>query len=122
MFKHRFSVLQGCVLLSCVATLQLLAAPSLAQEKGLTFEQAQTRTSYARRQLQAMQRELKDAEAREASALRRADELKKSYEQAITEAEKATQERQNAEEKVAQARARWSEESERLKRIHESRQ
>ena len=122
MFKHRFSVFQGCVLLSCVASLQLLVTPSLAQDQGLTFEQAQTRTSYARRQMQAMQRELKDAEAQEASALRRVDERKKSYEQAIKDAENATQARQNAEEKVAQSRARWSEEAERLKKIHESRE
>ena len=69
-----------------------------------------------------MQRELKDAEAQEASALRRVDERKKSYEQAIKDAENATQARQNAEEKVAQSRARWSEEAERLKKIHESRE
>ena len=122
MFKRRLTFLQACLLLACLASLQFVATPSRAQNEGLTFEQAQTRTSYARRQMESMRRELKAAEAEESSALRRVDELKKSLERAERDAESATQARESAEEKFAQARTRWSQEAERLKRIHESRE
>ena len=94
---------------------------SLAQDEGMTFEHAQTRTAHARKQMNAMRQELEDAEVREEKALRELDEMKRSYEQAQREAESATQARQSAEENFAQARERWSVESERLKRIHEKR-
>ncbi len=96
--------------------------PSAAQDEGLTFEQAQTRTAYARRQMDAKRRELKDAAAREEAALQSADELKKRYEDAVKQAEQATQAREQAEQALAQARDKWAEESARLKRIYENRQ
>jgi len=95
---------------------------SFAQDDGLSFENAQARTAYARRQMETMRRELRDAEAREESALRAVDDFKKRYEQAQRDVEEATKARQSAEEQYAQSRERWSQESERLKRIHQNRQ
>jgi len=122
MFKHRLSLLHIFLSLFLSACFALAPTGSLAQDNEMTFEQAQTRAAYARRQMESMRRELKDAEAREESALRQVDDLKKRYQQAQQDAEKATQARQSAEEKYAQSRQRWSEESERLKRIHNSRE
>ncbi len=94
--------------------MQVLAFQSttLAQDEGLTFEQAQTRTAFARKQMKASQRELDEAEAREEAALRKLEEARKN-------ADQATQERQSAEQELQVAKDRWSRESERLKRIHQ---
>jgi type II secretory pathway pseudopilin PulG len=92
----------------------LLALPSLsaAQDEGLTFEQAQTRTAFAREQMEAARRELKELEALEETALR-------ELEQAQANADRVTQQRKSAEQKHQQAKDHWSRESERLKRIHQ---
>ncbi|HUU72012.1 MAG TPA: hypothetical protein VMW70_05250 [Burkholderiales bacterium] len=121
MFRHRLCLLQIFAALFLLGSFSLAPRPSLAQDGEMTFEHAQTRTAYARRQMESMRRELKDAEAREESALRELDDLKKRIEQAQQNAENATQARQSAEEKFSLARQRWSEESERLKRIHQNR-
>ena len=121
MFKHRVSVLQGCLLITFAIATCLVAPPLKAQNEGLTFEQAQTRTAYARRQMEAKRREVKKAETQEESALRAADKIKKRYEAALQEAEKATQAREDAEKKFNEAREKWSEEAARLKRIHDQR-
>jgi chromosome segregation ATPase len=121
MFKHRFSVLQACLLTAFTISTCLVALPSRAQNEGLTFEQAQTRTAYARRQMEAVRREVKKAEAAEEAALRDAEEIKKRYEAAMKEAEKATQAREEADKRFSEAREKWSEEAARLKRIHEQR-
>ena len=121
MFRHRSSVLRICFLFGCVAFLDLVAvAPSLAQDEGLTFEQAQIRTSYARQQMDSLQKKLRDAEAKEKAALREADQLKQRYDKAKEKADKATQARESFEEKYKNASATWLEEAERLKRIHEN--
>ena len=120
MFRYLFSLFQACLLVGCASLLYLVAvAPSLAQDEGLTFEQAQIRTSYARKQMDSLQKKLKDAEAKEKTALREADELKKRYEKAQKEADKATQTRESVEEQYKNASATWLDEAERLKRIHE---
>ena len=122
MLKHRLSFLHGVLLIAFAISTFLVALPSRAQDEGLTFEQAQTRTAYARRQMESMRREVKKAEAAEQAALRDADESKKRYEAAVKEAEEATQAREEAEKKFAAAREKWSEEAARLKRIHDQRE
>ncbi|UCH48049.1 MAG: hypothetical protein JSU95_18810 [Betaproteobacteria bacterium] len=121
MFKHRFSVLQACLFTAFTISTCIVALPSLAQNDGLTFEQAQTRTAHARRHMEAMRREVKKAEAEEETALREADKIKKRHEAAMKEAEAATQAREEAEKKFAEAREKWSDEAARLKRIHDQR-
>lgn len=122
MFKYRLSVLQGTLLIAFAISACLVVLPSRAQDEGLTFEQAQTRTAYARRQMEAVRREVKKAEAVEEAALRDAEELKNRYEAAVNQAEKATLAREEAEKKFAAAREKWSEEAARLKRIHDQRE
>jgi chromosome segregation ATPase len=104
-----------------VLSIHVLAFPSIssAQDDGLTFEQAQTRTAFAREQMQAARRELEQAEDREEAALRELADLNARLEQARIDADRATKERQSAEKKHQQAKAKWSQESERLKRIHQ---
>ncbi len=116
------SGLIGCLLVSLSVAVGLVALPSLAQDEGLTFEQAQTRTSYARSQMEKKRRELKKAETEEEVALRSAEDLKRRYDAAIKEAEAASKARQDAEQAFAQARETWLEEARRLKRIHQSRE
>ena len=94
---------------------------AFAQEDGLSFEQAQTRTAYARRQMETRQRALRQAEADEKAALQRLDNLKKRYEEARKDAEMATKARETAEKDYTDASERWSAESERLRRIHQQR-
>lgn len=110
---------------TCVVLLSmhLFAFPStsLAQNEGLTFEQAQTRTTYAREKMQASRLKLNEAEASEDEALSELAELQKRLEQARKNAELATQERQKAEEGHQEAKDRWAWESERLKEIHQRR-
>jgi chromosome segregation ATPase len=96
-----------------------LSSTSSAQDEGVTFEQAQTRTTFAREQMQAARRQLEEAETNEEVALSELAELQKRQEQARINADQATQARQSAEEKHQQAKDRWSRESERLKRIHQ---
>ncbi len=122
MFKHRVSLLQGSLLTAFTISTFLLALPAPAQNEGLTFEQAQTRTAYARRQMEVMRGKVKKAEAAEEAALRNAEELKVRYEAAVKEAEEATQARQDAEKQFAVAREKWSDEAARLKRIHDERE
>ena len=97
----------------------VISCPSLAQDEGITFEQAQTRTNYARQQMQASQRALKEAEAHEEAALGSLAEVQKQQEEARKSADKATEERGGAEKKYQEAHDRWSRESERLIRLHE---
>lgn len=111
--------------LTCVVLLSmhLFAFPStsLAQNEGLTFEQAQTRTAFAREKMQASRLKLKEAEAREEEALSELADLQKRLEQARENADLATQERQKAGESHQEAKDRWAWESERLKEIHQRR-
>ena len=101
--------------------MHVLAFPSMAsaQDDGLSFEQAQARTTFAREQMQAARRELEQAEEREEVALRELADLNARLEQARIDVDRATKERQSAEKKHQQAKTRWSQESERLKRIHQ---
>jgi len=103
--------------------MHLFAFPStsLAQNEGLTFEQAQTRTAFAREKMQASRLNLKETEAREEEALSELADLQKRLEQARKNADLATQERQKAEESHQEAKDRWAWESERLKQIHQRR-
>jgi hypothetical protein len=109
--------------LTCVVLLSmhLFAFPStsVAQNEGLTFEQAQTRTTFAREKMQASRLRLKEAETREEEALSELADLQKRLEQARENADLATQERQKAEEGHQEAKDRWAWESERLKQIHQ---
>ena len=84
----------------------------------MTFEQAQTRTAYARRQMETKRQDLKDAAASEEKALRNADDLKKRYEEAVKAAQAATKAREDADKAFNEAREHWAEESARLKRIY----
>ncbi|KPK31304.1 MAG: hypothetical protein AMJ66_08870 [Betaproteobacteria bacterium SG8_40] len=120
MLEHRIFVLRIFIPLFLSVSMFLAPATSLAQEE-MTFEQAQSRAAFSRKQMQSMKRELKDAEDREESALREAEDFKKRHEQALQDAENATQARLKAEENYEQARQRYSEESERLLRIYENR-
>jgi flagellar motility protein MotE (MotC chaperone) len=120
MLRHRTFVLQIFVMLLLSASFFLAPTTSLAQDE-MSFEQAQTRAAFARKQMQAKKRELKEAEDREKSALQEVDKLKKRFEEAQQEVENATQARLKAEEDYVQAQQRWSEESERLIRIYENR-
>ena len=108
---------------TCVVLLSMhlfaFSSTSLAQNDGLTFEQAQTRTAFAREKMQASRLRLKEAEAREEEALSELSELQKRLEQALKNADLATQERQKAEEGHQEAKDRWAWESERLKQIHQ---
>jgi len=82
--------------LTCVVLLSmhLFAFPStsVAQNEGLTFEQAQTRTAFAREKMQASRHRLKEAETREEEALSELADLQKRLEQARKNADLATQE------------------------------
>jgi len=122
MFTRRILLLRVSLITALTVPLCLLSLPSIAQDEGLTFEQAQTRTAYARRQMEAKRQELKDAAAREEKALRNAEELKKRYEDAVAAAKAATEARENADKAFTQAREHWAEESARLKRIYNGRQ
>ncbi len=122
MFKNCPIIQRGCLIIAIAVPASLFPLPSAAQDEGLTFEQAQTRTSYARRQMEVKRAELKDAAAREEAALQRVDEFKKRYEEAVKEVEKATQAREQADQAFTQARETWAEEAARLKRIYENRQ
>ena len=115
------NVLRSPLTVFVLLSIQVLAFPSttLAQNEGLTFEQAQTRTTFARKQMQATQRALNEAETREVAALRELSDLQKLQDQARKNANQATEERQVAETKHQEAQDRWSRESERLKRIHQ---
>jgi chromosome segregation ATPase len=121
MLTHHHCLIKIAITSVLAVSLQLYSDVPRAQDQGLSFEQAQMRTAYARRNMDTKRRELKDAEAEEESALRRARELKQRYEQAQLEAQKATEARQQAEQALETARANWSAESERLKKIHDSR-
>jgi len=109
--------------LTCVflLSMHLFAFPSIsvAQNEGLTFEQAQTRTTFARKEMQASRLRLKEAETLEEEALSELADLQKRLEQARENADLATQERQNAGEAHQEAKDRWAWESERLKEIHQ---
>jgi chromosome segregation ATPase len=116
-------LLRGPLTCAVLLSIHLFAFPStsLAQNEGLTFEQAQTRTAFAREKMQASRLKLKEAEAREEEALSELADLQKRLEQARKNAELATQERQKAEEGHQEAKDRWAWESERLKEIHQRR-
>ena len=116
-------LLRGPLTCAVLLSIHLLAFPSTsqAQNEGLTFEQAQTRTAFAREKMQASRLRLKEAETREEEALSELSELQKRLEQARKNADLATQERQKAEEGHQEAKDRWTWESERLKRIHQRR-
>jgi flagellar biosynthesis component FlhA len=100
----------------CLAFLP--AAALRAQDDALTFEQAQTRTAFARDQMQAAERKLKNLERKEKSAARALSIAQKRQEEARAKAEQATQSRLAAEAELAEARSRWERESLRLQRIH----
>lgn len=101
----------------------LLAHQSIAfaQDEGLSFEQAQTRTTYARKEMQKAQRKLDEAESREGVALRELEELRKGMDDALKKVDQATEARQVAEKQYQHTRENWSRESERLKRLHQQR-
>ena len=69
--------------------------------------------------MEAKRSELERAEHDEEAALQSLDELKKRYEEAQKQADMATKARQGLEQEYAEAQRRWSEESQRLKRIHQ---
>jgi septal ring factor EnvC (AmiA/AmiB activator) len=94
------------------------AASLLAQDDGLTFEQAQTRTAYAREQMQAAERKLRNLERKEKSAAHSLTAAEKRLEEARARAEEATQARIAAEAELSSLRDRWAQESARLQRIH----
>ncbi len=89
---------------------------------GLTFEQAQTRTAYARKQMQAAQRKLDQLERKEKDAYSDLSDMQQRYEEAKSAAQLATDERRAAEAELEQARGRWQQESAHLQRIHEENQ
>ncbi|UCD67179.1 MAG: hypothetical protein JSW48_09945 [Betaproteobacteria bacterium] len=122
MVENRSYVLQGGLLAAFAICASFVTPALLAQNEDLSFEQAQMRTAHARRQMEAMRREVKKAEAAEELALRDADQMKKRYDAAVREAEKATQVREQVEKNFAEAREKWSEEAARLKRIHDNRE
>ena len=122
MSTHRRFHLRSCLIVAFTLVSCVMSLPSVAQDEGLTFEQAQTRTAYARRQMEAKRQELKDAGAREEKALRNAEDLKQRYEEAVKAAQAATQAREEADKAFNQAREHWAQESARLKRIYDSRQ
>jgi hypothetical protein len=109
--------------LTCVVLLSMhffaFPSTSVAQSEDLTFEQAQTRTTFAREKMQAARLRLKEAETREEEALSELADLQKRLEQARKNADLATQERQSAGEAHQEAKDRWAWESERLKQIHQ---
>ncbi len=111
------SPLKVVVLLS----IPVLVFPSttVAQDDGLSLGAAQTRTTYARKQMQAMQKALKAAEASEEAALSNLDDSRKLQDEARKTADQATEERQLAEKRSREAEDKWSRESERLKRIYQ---
>lgn len=102
-------------------SMQALVFPStaVAQDEGLSLGAAQTRTTYARKQMQAMQKELKAAEVSEEDALSKVDELQKLRDDARKNADQATEQRLLAEKKYREAEDRWSRESERLQRVYQ---
>lgn len=108
------------LILGAIQTL-VTPIPVFAQDEGLTFEQAQIRTTHARRQMESTRRALAEAEAREEEWLGQLAILRKRLEEARLRADKATEERETAEKAHAQAQENWSVESERLKRIHRRR-
>ncbi|MGD2141508.1 MAG: hypothetical protein PVH25_14015 [Burkholderiales bacterium] len=112
----RVSMLAAVVSLACLAP-----TTTMAQADDLTFQQAQIRTSYARKQMEAKRRAVTNAEAREKKAISRQKELKQQYEAAVKEAKEATQARQDAEKSFEEARENWSREADRLIKIYESR-
>jgi len=118
MSTHRLFFLRSCLIIALSFLACLLPSPSFAQDEGLTFEQAQTRTAYARQQMEAKRQDLKDAAASEEKALRNADDLKKRYEEAVKAAQAATTAREDADKAFNEAREHWAEESARLKRIY----
>lgn len=102
-------------------SMQVLVFPStaVAQDEGLSLGAAQTRTTYARKQMQAMQKELKAAEASEEAALSKLDELQKLQDEARKNADQATEQRLLAEKKYREAEDMWTRESERLQRVYQ---
>ena len=122
MCTHRLFHLRSCLIFAFTLVSCSLSLPSVAQDEGLTFEQAQTRTAYARRQMEAKRQELKEASATEEKALRNAEELKQRYEAAEKAVQAATQAREDADKAFNQARENWAQESARLKRIYNNRQ
>lgn len=102
-------------------SMQVLVFPStaVAQDEGLSLGAAQTRTTYARKQMQAMQKELKAAEASEEAALGKLDELQKLQDEARKNADQATEQRLLAEKKYREAEDMWTRESERLQRVYQ---
>ncbi len=121
MYSQFIRQLRNTLVVIVLLSLQWFGFPatSFAQDGGITFEQAQTRATFARKQMQKSRRELKDAEAREEQALRELADLQKRQVKMQKAAEQATQERQVAEEKYQEAQDKWSRETERLKRIHQ---
>ena len=89
-----------------------------ADESELTFDQAQTRTSFARGRMEAAERELRSLERKEKSAYRSLSDAQKRYEEAKSDADEATRLREAAESMVNETRSRWEQESARLQRIH----
>ena len=114
-------VLRNPLKVVVLLSMQLLVFPStaVAQDEGLSLGAAQTRTTYARSQMQAMQKELKAAEASEEAALIKLDELQKLQDEARKSADQATEERLLAEKKNREAEDKWSRESDRLQRIYQ---
>jgi hypothetical protein len=69
--------------------------------------------------MQAMQKELKAAEASEEAALSKLDELQKLQDEGRKNADQATEQRLLAEKKYREAEDMWSRESERLQRVYQ---
>ena len=80
---HSYRSLKVCVSALLLMSASISPEVSLAQDEGMTFEHAQTRTAYARKQMNAMRQELEDAEAREEKALRELDEMKRNQLRAL---------------------------------------
>jgi hypothetical protein len=114
-------VLRSALTVFVLLSVQILVLPptTFAQDKGLSFEQAQTRTTYARKLMQKAQSELKEAESREDAALRELAELQKRQVEVRKHADQATEARQSAEKQYQQAHDKWLRESARLKRLHQ---
>ena len=120
MLIQYFRMLRNTLACFILVSMQMLAFPStsLAQDEGLSFEQAQTRTTYARKKMQKARHALEEAESREEATLQELHELQKRQDEVRKQVEQATQERQSANKQYQQAHDQWSQEAERLKRLH----
>ena len=105
--------------LSMVALVCVCASAAHAQSGApVTFDQAQSRTDFARSRMEAAQRKVNSLQAREKSAYRELTQAQRRYEESKVAADSATEDLRAAETEFEEAKRRYEQEAAQLRKLY----